>query len=226
MKSTILILGSWLAVLVLFSGYAIQEKWVTFSSALSGFLAASISFISSLIVWTLSEAKKKTDKEKGLREDTQRIMKQLVAEIDENLKLCREMRKYLLEIPSMSSETFHKTRIILFETFHLNLTERAYDEVVTRVADGDTVRELRDFNQKLKYGSQLLRATARSIENTVPKTLEYSSSVSWYPQLFQEALKKSVNNNPWWQHLDMVLSEIEEHKETFLPKMQELAKAK
>lgn len=224
MKSSISILGTWLGLLVLFSCIAIQQKWVTFSFALSGFLAASISLISSLIVWTLSEAKKKSDKEKGLREDTTRIMKQLVAEISENLDLCAKMRKYLHEISNMNAETFQTTRIVLFEEFHLNLTERAYDEVVTRVADGDTVKELRDFNRKLKYGSQLLRATARSIENTVPKTLDYSASVSWYPQLFQEALKKSVDNNPWWQHLDVILAEIEKHQETLLPKMEYLIK--
>lgn len=224
MKSSVSILGSWLTILVLFSGMAIQQKWVMFSSALSGFLAASVSLISSLIVWSLSEAKKKADKEKGLKEETTRIMNQLVAGIGENLELCGKMRDYLREITSMSPEKFQTTRIMLFETFHLNLTERTYDEVVARVADSDTIKELRDFNQKLKYGSQLLEAVARSIENAVPKTLEYSASVSWYPQLFQEALKKSVDNNPWRQHLEGVLAEIEKHKETFLPKIRELAK--
>lgn len=226
MKSSISILGWWLTLLMFFSGYAIKQEWISFHSALSGFLAASISLISSLIIWTLSEAKKKADKEKGLREETRRIMQQLVAEIGENLKLCEKMRNFLHGISSMSADTFQKTRIVLFETFHLNLTERAYDEVVTRIADSDTVKELRIFNQTLKYGSQLLRATARSIQNEVPKTLERSFSVSWHPQLFQEALKKSVDNNPWWQHLDVILAEIEKHKETFLPKMQDLAKQK
>ena len=226
MKSSIMIMMGWLAVLVLFSGYAIKQEWISFHSALSGFLAASVSLISSLIIWTLSEAKKKADKEKGLKEETTRIMQQLAAEIGENLKLCETMRKYMHEISSMSPGAFQKKRIVLFETFHLNLTERAYDEVVTRIADSDTIKELRNFNQTLKYGAQLLRATARSIQNEVPKTLERSFSVSWHPQLFQEALKKSVDNNPWWQHLDVILAEIEKHKETFLPKMQDLAKQK
>ncbi|MBK7573667.1 MAG: hypothetical protein IPI26_00125 [Elusimicrobia bacterium] len=138
-----------------------------------------------------------------------------------------DWRKVLMLAVCIEGATDRLIRdLVTFETFHLNLTERAYDEVVTRIADSDTIKELRNFNQTLKYGAQLLRATARSIQNEVPKTLERSFSVSWHPQLFQEALKKSVDNNPWWQHLDVILAEIEKHKETFLPKMQDLAKQK
>jgi len=174
------------------------------------FIATALGYLSALVVARWEEIQEKKREALARQVKRARALGLVIAELESNLRMAKEIREYLSRVDSMSDQDlYNRKRDALFDRLQTNFSDALWEDVVQTVTDSEIVKELSNLYRELRYSNSMLEQASAYVSSCI--------RVGDVPASY----KTGIRSQPWRNQLNNVLAEIEQGGESLLPKLRQ-----